>query len=121
MKPKRFTYVQKLHFSSSLAPGAAFWYAVIEEQNTDKSKESFEYILKTNYIWICFARRSLFRKGTSQKDLAVLPALPARYSEYHLGLALEESDLKIAQERLLPLREVVKGNNKQPNPCTRTN
>ena len=61
-----------LHFSSSLAPGAAFWYAVIEEQkgNTDKSKESFEYILKDlANIWICLARRSLSRKGISQKKI----------------------------------------------------
>lgn len=113
---KAFTYVQKLHFHSSLAAGAAFWYAAIEEQkgNHDKANESFEYILQTwpssGYAW--HAARYL-EKDFPKKEIAEIPQTPDILDrpEYHLGLALAEVGFEnLSQSHLLPLRETVKEN-----------
>lgn len=112
---KAFTLVQTLHSKSSLAAGAAFWHAVIQEEAglTEKSKESFEYVLKmwptSGYSW--HAARYL-GKEFPKKELASLPELPAILdrTEYHLGLELAEVGFEnLAQANLLPLRAIVKG------------
>lgn len=110
-----YAIVQRQHFSSSLAPGAAFWHAWIlqQEGQQEAAIEGFEYLLSTwpnsGYSW---QATHYLQRRFPQKEIAVVPPPPALLDvpAFHLGQDLAEIGFEQeAQNQLLPLISVVSG------------
>ncbi len=116
-----FAEVQTKHFKSSLSAGAAFWHAVILQQQgkSTEATKGFQYVLNTwptsGYAWqtglyVDIAYPKVEQVSLNEAPYTTLPAV-LDTDRFHQGRALAEVGFEqLATDTLRPLKDTIKGN-----------